>query len=119
MKRSLVILLIVAFLAPQSVPVAFAQDLDLTLPNDWLSGAQVARTTLQPQGFEDKLVTWPDFNERMAYERDKTNDTIALVAFGLLFLLALNHGNSGKDGVDGQDGEDGKDGKPWRPCVAF
>ena len=85
-----------------------AMALDLS-PPDALHGEQVARAT--PLDFTDHLVKWPELNERIAYERDKTNDTIAAVAWVLIGLFTLNHGNSGNDGKDGKDGVDGKDGK--------
>lgn len=92
--------------------VAPVQALDLTIP-DALKGEQVAAfVPLEYEGFEDHLVKWDDLNAVRAYERDKTNDTIALVAWSLLLITALTLGHSGHDGADGAQGPPGPPGPP-------
>jgi hypothetical protein len=95
--------------------VAPVQALDLSIP-DSLHGTQVAGIDgAALAAWEQSLVTEAELNERMAYERDKTTDTIAITAWVLLAVYALTRNGSGKDGKDGKDGADGKP----RPCVVF
>lgn len=89
MKQIMIWVLVVCLSAPLGIGSAVADDLDLTVV------AQGAKRL----EFTDHLVKYPEFNERMAQERDKTNDTIALVAWGLLLIIALTHG-SNNGGVD-------------------
>ena len=104
MKRSICLIVALAFFI-STVP-AFAGDIDLTMPDALTDGIQVAKA--QPQEFTDHLVKWPEFNERIAAERDKTNDTIAIVA-AVVTVMLLHHFSNirGRDGKDGEDGQDG------------
>lgn len=126
MKQWIALMVAIAFFVA-SAPV---YAIDLSIP-DMLHGEQVAAGPALDQHkwdtvpsyrqwyqdrWNEQIVYEDELNERIAYERDKTNDTTALVAWGLVLLLALTmNGRNGNDGADGADGEPGIPGPPGPP----
>lgn len=97
--------------------------IDLSYP-DALQGEQVAQvntegvfgTVTKHELMEYLRVEREEVEAVLAAERDKTNDTVALAAWGLLLVMALtNQGRHGNDGADGSDGAPGVPGPPGPP----
>jgi len=102
MKRiALIVAVLMAF--PYLPSTALAANLSMP---DALHGSSVASVNAEPTelaSWEAQLVKQPQFNEQLAIERDKTNDTVAIALWiSILVALIASSSNSGGGGSDGE-----------------
>lgn len=88
--------------------VAPVQALDLSIPDGLKGEVQVADATAQRR-WRDRydpsrtFVTQDEMDAAFAEEKDKRNDTLALIAWGLIGLIAIHQANDHNGGGGGED----------------